>query len=209
VRGEYVARMDADDISLSHRLERQVEFLDGHRDFSIVGSWFEFFPGGTVVRHPEEIRALDWFSGCVLAHPSVMFRKADLDRYGLRYDPEWVPAEDYDLWTRAAPKLRIGNVQEVLFRYRNSSGGISQTRREQQAEKTLALRRRYLGELLSTTSVDGFLMNFRRTMIREDRTYRLGRIPLLKVHEDDWYRHYRLFGVVPLLKVRMKIGILG
>jgi len=119
-RGEYVARMDADDISLPPRLARQVAFLDAQPDIGLCGTWAEAFgearfsmpnPAG-----PEAIRAKLLFDSA-LVHPTVMLRRSVFDRHGLRYPP-LAHFEDYALWQRAARLFPMANIPEVLFRYR-------------------------------------------------------------------------------------------
>lgn len=124
-KGEYIARMDADDISLKNRFEKQVEFLDNNLKYSIVGSWFEIFPKKTVVKHPKTPKLLDFAAGCCIGHPTVMFRKADFDKYNLRYSNEYY-CEDYDLWSRALRHVDFYNIQEILLFYREEGVQRSQ-----------------------------------------------------------------------------------
>jgi len=107
---DYVARMDADDRSLPGRLELQVAFLDAHPDIDVVSSQTTYDSGmaGSYgyklfvdwqnnIITPEE-HALERFVEAPLAHPTVMFRKSLIDRFGL-YSTRNVP-EDYELWLR-------------------------------------------------------------------------------------------------------------
>jgi len=122
VRGEYVARMDADDISVPERVAAQVAFMDAHPEVGICGTWIETFgSGGTVVRrYPDDdatIRSWLLFES-VLAHPSIVMRRELLAKAGLSYDAGSVHAEDYDLWVRAARHMALANIPEALLRYR-------------------------------------------------------------------------------------------
>ena len=81
-RGQYVARMDQDDIMLRDRLERQVNFLDKNTDISVVGTWGEVidekgkvFTKACLPLRNEEIVGRVLFCGYFLMHPSVVFRK--------------------------------------------------------------------------------------------------------------------------------------
>lgn len=121
-RGEYIARMDADDISLAKRLAIQVAFLEQHKDMGICGSWVKMFgcKRTTIYRAPvgyEHIRAKALFDN-PFVHPSVMIRKKLFDRFTLRYDGSYYPTEDYELWTRAVPCFPCDNIPEVLLHYR-------------------------------------------------------------------------------------------
>lgn len=97
VKGEYVARMDSDDISLPERFKRQVEFLDKNKEFSLVSALYEQFPEYYVPNHPARVGLIDLLvKGCVVAHPLVMFRKQDFQNRCLKYDEKLLCAQDYD-----------------------------------------------------------------------------------------------------------------
>lgn len=120
--GEYVARMDCDDISLPERLAKQVEFLDNHSAIGVCGTWFRKFGMGTgkVVRwqtDPDSIRCGLLFDSTV-GHPTVMMRNELLKNNDLRYDPAYKNAEDFELWVRVAQYAGLANLDEVQLRYR-------------------------------------------------------------------------------------------
>jgi glycosyltransferase involved in cell wall biosynthesis len=121
-RGEYIARMDCDDISLPNRLAAQVDFLERHPGIGICGCWVKCIGEGKrkVWRYPsdpETARCLLLFR-TPLAHPTVVMRRDLLERSGLRYDPALRRAQDFDLWARASRCFGISNVPRVLFLYR-------------------------------------------------------------------------------------------
>ena len=121
-RGAYIARMDADDISVPERIAAQVAFMDAHPEVGICGAWIETIgtPHTDVRRYPTDdatIRSWLLFES-VLAHPSVLIRRELLVKTGLSYDAGYVHAEDYDLWVRAAHHTALANIPEVLLRYR-------------------------------------------------------------------------------------------
>jgi len=119
-RGEYIARMDADDVSLPERFARQAAFLDAHPAVGIVGVWaWTFGEARFKIPHPtghERIRAKLLFDSA-LVHPAVMMRRSLLDAHGLRYEALG-HFEDYALWQRAARLFPLANLPEYLFRYR-------------------------------------------------------------------------------------------
>jgi glycosyltransferase involved in cell wall biosynthesis len=145
-RSVYVARMDADDISLPGRLSAQVALMEEDRAVGVCGSWVRFF--GTLpdrvweceTEH-EAIRSRHLFSPA-LSHPAVMLRKDVLDRFGLRYAPDFRYAQDYELWTRCAEHTRMANVPRVLLHYRWHTGMISTTKLEAQNACADRVRRR-------------------------------------------------------------------
>ncbi|MBI3160554.1 MAG: glycosyltransferase family 2 protein [Chloroflexi bacterium] len=124
-QGEYIARMDADDISLPERLARQVRFMKSHPEVAVCGTWVQTFGEREEVwRFPskhEELRCEMLFEN-VLAHGSVMLRCAALEAHDLRYDERLVRAQDYDLWARLSRHAALANLPEVLLRYRLHAG---------------------------------------------------------------------------------------
>lgn len=117
-RGESISIVDADDISLSEKLEKQVKFLDENQDVGFVGtSWYTIDENGCELSFhqcPDSSRKEAVHFTCF---PSIMVRKECLDAIGT-YRAVFEPAEDYDLWLRVAEKYNIGNIKEPLFKYR-------------------------------------------------------------------------------------------
>lgn len=124
-KGEFIARMDADDISVPERFAKQIEYFSKNPNISILGSWYEAFPDKYIVQHPSRPKYFDLLEKCCMAHPSVMFRKSDFEKFGLKYNPDY-KCEDYDLWSRAVRVLEIDNIQEVLLKYRVHENNCSQ-----------------------------------------------------------------------------------
>ena len=128
-RGEYIARMDADDISLPQRLEKQVAYMEDHREIGVSGTWLECFGDLTGIwDYPCDsatIKAGMLFQNR-LGHPTVIMRRQWMLRQGLFYDPDFLEAEDYKLWTKCAEHFSLGNVGEVLLKYRWHKGQASQ-----------------------------------------------------------------------------------
>lgn len=120
-QGDYVARMDCDDISLPTRLEKQVHYLDNNPTVGVCGTWIKFIGDKHwTVRYPidsETIKCSLLFR-CVLAHPSIMLRKEHFVLFNLCYNEELKLGEDYDLWIRCAKYMDIANIPEVLLNYR-------------------------------------------------------------------------------------------
>ncbi|WP_281336369.1 glycosyltransferase family 2 protein [Flavobacterium eburneipallidum] len=141
-KGEYIARMDGDDISLPERFAKQVAFLDANPDVILCGSWFSKIDSGAIIKVPENYDSikLALLKGNCMAHPSVMMRKQVLDELSIPYDVSKEPAEDYDLWVRLVGIGRIYNLQEVLLNYREHHTQVSQKRRHQQIASALSSR---------------------------------------------------------------------
>ena len=122
-QGSYIARMDADDISLPQRFERQLQVLESSPAVALVGSWIAFIDDHNVVtgtmQYPTAPSFLKWILPfyCPLAHPSVMMRRSVAAAVGFYREGQLV-TEDYDLWTRISRVAQITNVPEVLLHYR-------------------------------------------------------------------------------------------
>lgn len=154
-RGKYIARMDSDDISLPQRLQVQVDYLDKHPDVDFVSVGMRLFGAkeGIWIReiNSEKVKIEALFHSPLL-HASSVWRKDAFEKQGLRFRQEMVPAEDYDLWTRAMLKgLKLVNLPEVLYEYR-----IHETQATVQTDKTAAKSREvqmaYLQEALPSLS---------------------------------------------------------
>jgi hypothetical protein len=137
--GEFVARLDADDISLPPRLERQVAFLREHPEVVMVGSdvgWISADGAdlGIHSRQPYSDAAIRWVMLLQNAfwHSSVMLRRRALTEGGLAYDETLRYAQDYDLWSRVLRYGQGANLADELVQMRNHAGQITQTRYEEQ-----------------------------------------------------------------------------
>ncbi len=134
-RGEFLARMDADDFSMPDRLENQVAYLDNHRDVSVVGGWHdEIDENGAFLKRmryptdPLEIKCHLLSDGNLtrrcMSHPTVMFRTEALREMN-GYDESIKFAQDYELWTRLVRAHDIANLPRVVLKYRVSQHSTS------------------------------------------------------------------------------------
>lgn len=161
-RGKYIARMDSDDISMSNRLQVQVDYLEAHPEIDLVSAGMQLFGAKEEVwireQNPEKVKIEALFHSPVL-HASSMWRKDSFEKHGLRFCQEMVPAEDYDLWTRALLKgLKLANLPEVLYKYRlHSTQATLQT--DKTAEKSRIVQKDYLRSalpILSEKNIEAF-----------------------------------------------------
>jgi glycosyltransferase involved in cell wall biosynthesis len=150
--GALVARMDADDVSVPTRLARQVEFLERHPEIGVCGTWTRLFGArrGEFNRLPTDSDAVaaGLFFGAMLVHPTVMLRAALVRSRGLRYDPAYALAEDFELWTRATAVTQLANVPEVLVCYRRHAEQVSVARGAGQHAAGARVRARQLRRLV-------------------------------------------------------------
>lgn len=144
-RGTLIARMDADDVALPERFERQVAFLQKNPEVGVVGTSYRFINerGETIgeksiLTDNESIqRALIRFNPFL--HSSVMIRKGLLDRIG-GYDERYKKAQDYDLWMRLAPLCKFANLPDALMEKRFTSDMISYAQERKQIRTAVQIR---------------------------------------------------------------------
>lgn len=154
-RGTYIARMDSDDISLPNRLQVQVDYLEAHPGIDLVSVAMQLFGAKEEVwireQDPEKVKVNALFQSPVL-HAASVWRKDSFERHRLRFRQEMVPAEDYDLWTRALAKgLKLVNLPEVLYRYRMHPTQAT-LQKDKIFEKIRIVRRNYLKATLPSLS---------------------------------------------------------
>jgi glycosyltransferase involved in cell wall biosynthesis len=134
-RGEYIARMDCDDVSLPERLARQVAFMESRPEVVASGTWARDMDEEGRIIGPRQVPVgarmdYDFWRPSPLIHPTAMIRASQLG--GTRYDPEAPHAEDYDLWLRLKKRHRIDNLPEYLLLYRVHDESV--TRKDTQGQ---------------------------------------------------------------------------
>ncbi len=142
--GVYVARMDADDVSLPKRFEIQCHYLDQHQDVAVCGTWAdEVNEHGDVVGEmnfpPTEINVKDLFLHNPFIHSSVMIRRDTLISVGF-YKKSFRHAEDYELWSRLLASHKGVNISEKLLQYRKHENQITVTKKFSTRYKGVAVR---------------------------------------------------------------------
>jgi glycosyltransferase involved in cell wall biosynthesis len=127
-QGEYIARMDADDISLPKRLERLVGYLDSHPDVSIVGTGAEKINGNSEIiglQCPQaEPEFIDFLDSNQVIHGSILARKKVLKAIG-GYPVQFRLCQDYALFLKIAKNHKIRNLQEILYQSRTHNQSIT------------------------------------------------------------------------------------
>lgn len=144
-RGKWIARMDADDISLPQRFERQLHWLE-QTGADICGSWVKMFGADRrIIKHPQTDEAIKMqMMFCApFTHSAVIMKPEPIKK--LLYRQAWENCEDYDLWERAARAgCRMINVPEILLLYRQHKTQVSILSSSMQQELTQKIRHRYL-----------------------------------------------------------------
>lgn len=133
--GKYIARMDADDVSLPNRFEKQLKFLMFNPDISICGTDAFVRGGNLIFNYPQTPKAIfaNLLMGNSLIHPSIFGRSEIFKKF--KYDTSKEPAEDYDLFTRLViENKRLANIPEKLLTYRLHSEQTSEVRKIKQIQ---------------------------------------------------------------------------
>lgn len=147
---EYIARMDADDISEANRFEKQKAYLEAHLDVDMVGCAINEIDEngnnrGKITRYPCESDACRAFFAKrnPVAHPTVMFRRSFFDKAGWQYPTDFVRNEDTRLWHEGYKHgCVIANLPDVLLNFRMTDSMFKQRRNGRKfAKSQLKLRK--------------------------------------------------------------------
>lgn len=138
-KGDFIARMDADDISLPERLEKQVRFLKENPSYGLVGTAYIEIDGNGKIIGNQRIRFLETDENIKkkiigfnpFPHCAVMFRKEIQDSIGF-YNEEFKYAQDYEFWIRIMTRYKVRNLPEVLVHKRYSNNMISVNKEKEQ-----------------------------------------------------------------------------
>lgn len=145
-KGEYIARMDGDDISYPERFAKQIAYLETHPEVVVCGTTYKIVGNDKRITLPEHHKAIKigllW--GNCISHPSVMIRKKVLEEYAIQYDTSKEPTEDYDMWVRLLALGKLHNLQEVLLEYRVYGNQVSRKRAEEQKKNDIAAKLKLL-----------------------------------------------------------------
>ena len=146
-QGKYIARMDADDVSLPTRFEKQVKVMEESPNIVVCGTQIIPFGVDTAKRfslflpeESEDLKNLLFIQTC-FAHPTVMVRRQVLIDNEVRYDADYPHAEDYKMWIDLSLLGEFYNIQEPLLKYRLSDGQVSHKFSDVQKRTASACRR--------------------------------------------------------------------
>lgn len=149
-KGQYIARMDGDDLSHPNRFERQLRYLKEHPELKLISCRTETFGQehlrSDIQGEPEYLRCR-MLVRPVLAHPGFMVRGEIFRELGFCYDESFRQAQDYDLAARISRRYAIGICPEILLEYRAHSGQVSSKSGSRQFANADRVRSRLLEEL--------------------------------------------------------------
>jgi glycosyltransferase involved in cell wall biosynthesis len=170
-RAELIARMDADDVALPARLERQAAAMEANPALVLLGSAVELIDAEgrpLRIRTPplgdSEVRwhQLFW---CGFTHPSVLLRRAALAQEDPGYDPRLATGEDYDLWVRLQRHGRVANLPDVLVRYRQHAASLTARLPAEQEATSLRISLGQLRALCPQLALDEAKVQALRTQV--------------------------------------------
>ena len=203
-KGEYLAVMDHDDISLPERLEKQVAYLDSHPEVGVVSGKLLKIPQNKTTSNPlenHEIK-LALMSVCVLSHPAAMIRKSVLDKSNIRYEEEFSPAEDYALWCRLLPHTDFHNLADIILKYRWHKTNTSIIQNEKMHNASIAVR-------AFVQTENPALYNEFKSRAKHTAVWRVFGIPLLKKVRENVRTCFYLFGCIPVLEAKEAVKLKG
>lgn len=219
--GEYIARMDSDDVSRPQRFELQVEYMDAHPECGVVSAWIQKF-GPTILRpeidkYMSTVKLLDLvLYGSRVSHPAAMIRASVLRDNNIYYDPAYPHAEDYALWASIAQFAELHNLQTVLLDYRWHDTNVSVVHRNIQHDSAHRIQRDLLSKYLSkSTDVQKFIDMTHET---NQHAWLFWILPIIRRKQYTLSKvKYYLFEKLPFIKIqdngiylfdRIKIGVI-
>ncbi|MDC0506142.1 glycosyltransferase [Candidatus Gracilibacteria bacterium] len=160
-KGKYIARVDDDDTWSLNKLEKQVDFMESHKEHGLCGSNYMIIDQDGKRLHLQKMRLKDkdiknhLLQSNQFAHSSIIMRKISLEKAGGLYNPTLNGVEDYDLWLRIGKISKLANINETLMEYRFLPNS---------AMRKNALRRRILSFKVAIMHRDGY-PNFIKSFI--------------------------------------------
>lgn len=149
-KGKYIARMDADDISLPERFERQIKFMEDNPDIDVCGCSMKTFGMQNVIyrfsKTHDEIM-VELLCGFALAHPTIMGKRSFFLEH--HYAAAYNKAEDYDLWTRTVKESEFANLPDVLLLYRTHKEQTGKTFGDVQHMQAMQIKHNFLSDFKS------------------------------------------------------------
>lgn len=148
--GVFLARMDADDICMPDRIEKQLEYIKENPGNVLVSCWFEMFGSiNATIKYPQKHKKILTYCliGNPMLHPGYLMHKQKIMENSLRYDEKMKYAEDLDFVIKAANIGQVANVPKVLMKYRTHSMQTSSMYNERQFELGMLLRKNLLSNI--------------------------------------------------------------
>ena len=179
-QGEFITRMDSDDICYPERFEKQIEYIKGHPDTIVCGAWAK------VIGKDNVLRIEPWCCGSIedmesyrinllfsndptIIHPSVVFNHRLLLKYHIKYDDRYKYSQDYRMWVECSRYANIHILNEYLIKYRKHEKAISSYKYEEQEECVQRIAQEQLDYLHLLMDKD--IMPLHNNFLRRFATY--------------------------------------
>lgn len=196
-KGEFLAVIDHDDISVEKRFEKEVAFLDENKEIGVVGGYYEDMLSHKIHKNPlqdAEIKIALMYS-CALCHPTTMIRKSILDSHKLRYNAFYSPGEDYKLWCDLIAFTDFANLDEVMIKYKSFDNTSAKTK--------LTMRATHLAIIKSNSKTYPQLFDIAYGNFEKSKsTVSVFGIRLFTIIEQNTYTKIKLFDKIGLLKIK-------
>lgn len=197
-KGEFIARMDSDDICDLQRFEKQMTFLKNKKDVIVCGTWAKLFGNweeemhtrDTVCREiptKEIYRVMLMFGNYPnIVHSSAMFNHKKLKENGIKYNEEYIYAQDYRMWVECSKYMECAIVPEILMNIRVRQGTISTSKKDIQRDCALRIMREQLNELGLTLNgdIEKYHENFLIKRHSYDKEYLRWLKEIIKANKD-------------------------
>jgi glycosyltransferase involved in cell wall biosynthesis len=189
-RGFFIARMDADDVSVANRFEKQILEFEKDENLVVCGSFIKTFGNGTeqYISHMPVTNAqilASIFFTCPFAHPSVMIKKEALLQLEEAYREDYKHSEDYDLWSRLVFIGNSINIPEFLLNYRIHDKQVSSVFEDHKYQSVSKIQSNLLNEINITPSKQEseFMLNLFKGISKQDKHYLFSGVEFLnKLH---------------------------
>lgn len=138
-KGKFFALMDADDISMKNRIEKEVDFLEQNKDIDVVSSQIQYFPQSKIKIFIKKLRFIflndidaehvkvKLLFGNPVANPSSMVRMESIKRMSIKYNDKFFVAQDYEFWSNISKYGKIYIMKSILLKYRSGHMNITKT----------------------------------------------------------------------------------
>lgn len=198
--GEYIAKMDSDDISLPNRLAKQVEFLDLNPDIGMVGCGLQAFDKGNFIKtHSARIGLVD----ALTEIPTTIFmaRRSVIEQNKLRFNPDFIACEDYEFYVQFLKHANIANIPDILYKYRWHGNNVSIQKSDIQIKNTQRLQRELAQYLTYNSQIQTNLLRMHTESNMYIRLF--GIVPIIRIKRYGLKKtKYYLFWKIPLLRIQ-------
>ncbi|MBA4241553.1 MAG: hypothetical protein C0448_12570 [Sphingobacteriaceae bacterium] len=192
-KGTYIARMDADDVSVASRFEKQILEFEKDEKLVVCGSFIKTFGNGAeeYISHIPVTNAQimsSIFFACPFAHPSVMIKKESLLQLNEFYREDYKHSEDYDLWSRLVFVGNSKNIPEFLLNYRVHDKQVSTVFEDHKYQSVSKIQTNLLSQfnIIPTAIESNFLLNLFKGISKQDKHYLYSGLAFL----DKLHRHF-------------------